>query len=89
MINYTQWRIVSPQALLVHMPACDGFIAQIWTGTSRTRNVYQGVRAERTFETAFLEYGVMQELVRGTGRDMWFYTIRSKITRTIRGRTTK
>jgi hypothetical protein len=72
LINYTQWRIVSPEALLVNMPSCDGFIAQIWTGTSRTRNVYQGVRAERTFETAFLEYGVMQELVRGTGRDMWF-----------------
>lgn len=27
---------------------------------------------ERTFETAFLEYGVMQELVRGTERKMWF-----------------
>lgn len=72
LINYTQWRIVSPEALLVNMPACDGFIAQIWTGTSRTRNVYQGVRDERTFETAFLEYGVMQELVRGTGREIWF-----------------
>lgn len=72
LINYTQWRIISPEAMLVNMPACDGFIAQIWTGTSRTRNVYRGVREERTFETAFLEYGVMQELVRGTGRDMWF-----------------
>ncbi|MGO4269873.1 hypothetical protein AB4Z22_08520 [Paenibacillus sp. TAF58] len=72
LINYTQWRIVSPEALLVNMPACDGFIAQVWTGTSRTRNVYKGIREERTFETAFLEYGVMQELVRGTGRDMWF-----------------
>jgi hypothetical protein len=72
LINYTQWRIISPEALLVSMPSCDGFIAQVWTGTSRTRNVYRGVREERTFETAFLEYGVMQELVRGTGRDMWF-----------------
>jgi hypothetical protein len=72
LINYTQWRIVSPEALLVNMPACDGFIAQVWTGTARTRNVYKGIREERTFETAFLEYGVMQELVRGTGRDMWF-----------------
>jgi hypothetical protein len=72
LINYTQWRIISPEALLVSMPSCDGFIAQIWTGTARTPNVYQGVRRERTFETAFLEYGVMQELTRGTGRDMWF-----------------
>lgn len=72
LINYTQWRIISPEAMLVNMPGIDGYIAQIWTGTSRTRNVYQGVRQERTFETAYLEYGVMQELVRGTGREMWF-----------------
>ncbi|WP_199616712.1 hypothetical protein [Paenibacillus alkalitolerans] len=72
LINYTQWRIVSPEALLVSMPACDGFIAQIWTGTARTPNVYKGVGRERTFETAYLEYGIMQELTRGTGREMWF-----------------
>ncbi|RAP73780.1 hypothetical protein DL346_26365 [Paenibacillus montanisoli] len=72
LINYTQWRIISPEALLVSMPACDGFIAQIWTGTSRTPNVYQGIRRERTFETAYLEYGNMQELTRGTGREMWY-----------------
>jgi hypothetical protein len=34
--------------------------------------VYKRNYNERTFETAFLEYGVMQELVRGTGRQMWF-----------------
>ncbi|MBE9917614.1 hypothetical protein G8C92_26725 [Paenibacillus donghaensis] len=72
LINYTQWRIVSPEALFASMPSCDGFIAQIWTGTSRTPNVYRGVRRERTFETAYLEYGMMQELTRGTGREMWF-----------------
>ncbi|GIO65848.1 hypothetical protein [Paenibacillus cookii] len=72
LINYAQWRIVSPEALFVSMPACDGFIAQIWTGTSRTPNVYRGVRRERTFETAYMEYGMMQELTRGTGREMWF-----------------
>ncbi|MDR9854976.1 hypothetical protein RJP21_15280 [Paenibacillus sp. VCA1] len=72
LINYTQWRIVSPEAQFVSMPSCDGFIAQIWTGTSRTPNVYRGVRRERTFETAYLEYGMMQELTRGTGREMWF-----------------
>ncbi len=72
LINYTQWKIVSPQSSLVDLPVIDGFIAQIWTGTSRTPNVYEGVRKERTFETAFLEYGVMQELIRKTGRRMWF-----------------
>ncbi|WP_146682271.1 hypothetical protein [Limihaloglobus sulfuriphilus] len=72
LINYTQWGIVSPQSSLIDSNVVDGCIAQIWTGTARTPNVYQGRLAERTFETAFLEYGVMQELVRGTGRKMWF-----------------
>jgi len=72
LINYTQWRIVSPESMLLDLPAIDGYIAQIWTGTSRTQNVYDGVRKERTFETALLEYGMMQELVSGTDRNMWF-----------------
>lgn len=72
LINYTQWKIVSPESALIDLPTVDGYIAQIWTGTSRTRNIYRGVKRERTFETAFLEYGVMQELVRGTGRRMWY-----------------
>ncbi|MFC4600963.1 hypothetical protein [Cohnella hongkongensis] len=72
LINYTQWRIVSPESRLLELPSIDGYIAQIWTGTSRTPNVYEGVRKERTFETAYLEYGIMQELVRGTDRRMWF-----------------
>jgi hypothetical protein len=72
LINYTQWAIVSPQSSLIDSSVVDGCIAQVWTGTSRTPNVYQGKTAERTFETAFLEYGVMQELVRGTNRHLWF-----------------
>ncbi len=72
LINYAQWNIVSPESALVDLPGVDGYIAQIWTGTARTANRYRGEKAERTFETAFLEYGVMQELVRGTGRKMWF-----------------
>jgi hypothetical protein len=72
LINYTQWAIVSPQSSLIDSAVVDGYIAQVWTGTARTANIYQGKAAERTFETAFLEYGVMQELVRGTNRRMWF-----------------
>ncbi len=72
LINYTQWSIVSPQSSLIDSSVVDGCIAQIWTGTARTANIYQGKTAERTFETAFLEYGVMQELVRGTHRRLWF-----------------
>lgn len=72
LVNYTQWKILSPEGTLLDIPTVDGCIAQVWTGTSRVGNVYKGRYAERTFETAFLEYGIMQELVRGTGRRMWF-----------------
>ncbi|PZM67191.1 hypothetical protein [Paenibacillus dendritiformis] len=72
LINYCQWRIVSPESKLMDIAGIDGYIAQVWTGTSRVPNVYEGVRRERTFETAYLEYGVMQELVRGSDRSMWF-----------------
>ncbi len=72
LVNYTQWKIVSPEGKLADIPGVDGCIAQVWTGTSREKNWYDGVYAERTFETSFLEYGVMQELVKGTGRKMWF-----------------
>ncbi len=72
LLNYTQWKIVSPEGKLADIAPVDGCIAQVWTGTSRERNWYDGVLAERNFETSYLEYGVMQELVRGTGRRMWF-----------------
>ena len=72
LLNYTQWKIMSPEAALIGIPSVDGYIAQVWTDTSREANVYEGVYRERTFETAYLEYGVMQELVKGTGRRMWF-----------------
>ena len=71
LINYAHWRIVSPESSLLEV-GCDGYIAQVWTGTARTPNVYEGVRKERTFETAFLEYGAMQNLVRASGRRVWY-----------------
>lgn len=72
LLNYTQWKIISPESMLIDLPGVDGYIAQIWTGTSRTPNVYEGVCRERTFEMAYLEYSIMQELVKGSGRRMWF-----------------
>ncbi len=70
MINYAQWGIVSPEHSLAQLEGCDGYIGQVWTGTARTPNLYRGVLKERTFETAFLEYGVLSNLVKGTGRRM-------------------
>jgi hypothetical protein len=72
LINYAHWCIVSPQSSLAMLDGCDGYIAQVWTGTSRTPNHFRGNFKERTFETAFLEYGAMQNLVRATGRSVWY-----------------
>jgi hypothetical protein len=71
LINYANWGIVSPQSSLLDV-GCDGYIAQVWTGTARSPNYYEGRVQERTFETAFLEYGAMQNLVRASGRRMWY-----------------
>jgi hypothetical protein len=71
LINYASWGIVSPESSLLNV-GCDGYIAQVWTGTARTPNFYEGIEKERTFETAFLEYGVMQNLVRASGRRVWY-----------------
>jgi hypothetical protein len=72
LLNYSQYRIVSPESSLARLNGCDGYIAQVWTGTSRVPNVYRGQLRERTFEAAFLEYGAMQNLVRATGRTVWY-----------------
>jgi len=72
LLNYAQWRIVSPESSLAQIKGCDGYIAQVWTGTARTPNRYGGDLRSRTFEAAFLEYGAMQNLVRATGRCVWY-----------------
>jgi len=74
LINYSQWMIVSPEASLASMTCVDGYIAQIWTGTSREPNYYNGLAKERVFETAFLEYGSMESMTAPTGRKMFFLT---------------
>lgn len=72
LINYAHWRIVSPESYLMQLEGMDGYIAQVWTGTARTPTVYRGVRKERSFEAAYLEYGQMLGMVRPTGRKVWF-----------------
>ena len=71
LINYAQWDIVSPESSLLDVGA-DGYIAQVWTGTSRTPNVYDGILKQRTFETAFLEYGALQNIARSSGKPIWY-----------------
>jgi hypothetical protein len=71
LINYAHWKIVSPESSLIQVGA-DGFIAQVWTGTARTPNVYRGIKKERTFEAAFFEYGAMMNVVQASGGTVWF-----------------
>jgi hypothetical protein len=74
LVNYSQWMIVSPEASLASLPSVDGYIAQVWTGTSREPNFFNGQKKERVFETAFLEYSSMESMTAPTGRKMFFLT---------------
>lgn len=71
LVNYAHWRIVSPESQLLSIPDCDGVIGQVWTGTSRTPNIYRGVRRQRTFEAGLCEYAACAGMVRGTDKRLW------------------
>jgi hypothetical protein len=74
LVNYSSWQIVSPEASLAALPSIDGYIAQVWTGTSREPTYFDGKEKERVFENAFLEYGSMVSMTAPTGRKMFFLT---------------
>ena len=74
LVNYSSWRIVSPEASLASLPGIDGYIAQVWTGTSREPTFYNGLKKERVFENAFLEYGSMVSMTAPTKRKLYFLT---------------
>ena len=74
LVNYSQWQIVSPEASLASLECVDGYIAQVWTGTARAQNYFNGRQTERVFETAHLEYGSMESMTAPTGRKMFFLT---------------
>jgi len=74
LINYSSWQIVSPEASLANLEGMDGYIAQVWTGTSREPIYFNGKEKERVFENAFLEYGSMVSMTAPTGRKIFFLT---------------
>ena len=74
LVNYSSWQIVSPEASLASLPCVDGYIAQVWTGTSREPTFFNGIKKERVFENAFLEYGSMESMTAPTGRKIFFLT---------------
>jgi hypothetical protein len=74
LVNYSSWKIVSPEASLASLPGIDGYIAQVWTGTAREPTYFNGQQKERVFENAYLEYGSMVSMTAPTGRKMFFLT---------------
>lgn len=74
LVNYSSWKIVSPEASLASLPGIDGYIAQVWTGTSREPIYFNGKEKERVFENAYLEYGSMLSMTAPTGRKVYFLT---------------
>ena len=74
LVNYSSWKIVSPEASLASLPSIDGYIAQVWTGTSREPTYFDGKEKERVFENAFLEYGSMVSMTTPTKRKLFFLT---------------
>lgn len=74
LVNYSSWQIVSPEASLASLPGIDGYIAQVWTGTSREPTYFNGLKKERVFENAFLEYGSMVSMTAPTKRKVYFLT---------------
>ncbi len=74
LVNYSSWQIVSPEASLASLPGIDGYIAQVWTGTSREPTYFKGLKKERVFENAFLEYGSMVSMTAPTNRKIFFLT---------------
>jgi hypothetical protein len=74
LVNYSSWKIVSPEASLASLPGIDGYIAQVWTGTSREPTYFNGLKKERVFENAFLEYGSMVSMTAPAKRKLFFLT---------------
>jgi hypothetical protein len=71
-ISYAQWGIVSPQYRITSLPEVQDVIGQVWSETARTPARYAGVRSDRTFSLAYLEYSSLYQLLRGTGKRLWF-----------------
>lgn len=71
-VSYYYWGIIYPHYQCMMIPNLQEIIGQVWTGTARSANRYEGKMEERTFETAYLEYSSLANLVRGTSKKMWF-----------------
>lgn len=74
LVNYSAWNIVSPESAFAHISSVDGFIAQVWTGTSRYPNIYYNKYRSRIFETALMEYDALKAIALPAGKEIFFLT---------------
>ena len=72
LLNYTQWRIVSPESALIDLPGIDGYIAQVWTGTARTPKCIAAVSKNARLKRPTWNIVACRSWWSGTDRRMWF-----------------
>ena len=71
-LSYTAWGITFGHHDALATGEADAMVAQVWTGTARTSVRYEGIREERTFENAYLEYASCVGLTRDKEVELWF-----------------
>jgi hypothetical protein len=71
-LHYALAGIVSPHYAITSLPVVQDVIGQVWTGTARTPIRYVGLRQDWTPSLAYLEYSSLYQLMRGTGKRLWF-----------------
>ncbi len=71
LIENTRLGFVGPATRVLHIPDCDGVLAEIDRAALLAPNVYKNMKAARPFETAFLQYGLFVNQVRGHGKHLW------------------
>jgi hypothetical protein len=71
-VSYYYGGIVYPHYQVMRLPDLQALVGQVWTGTARSPCRYEGVTTERTFENGYLEYSSLYNLMRGTGKRLWF-----------------
>lgn len=71
-LHYALADIMSPHYAITSLPTVQEVVGQVWTGTARTPIRYVGLRQDWTFSLAYLEYSSLYQLMRGTGKRLWF-----------------
>ncbi|GMK48951.1 hypothetical protein PghCCS26_60810 [Paenibacillus glycanilyticus] len=88
LINYTQWRIVSPESKLLELPGVDGYIAQVWTGTAQTQMCTTVSARSARLRRPIWNTALCRSLSEAPTAECGSCMTRLPTTRSIRGRTT-